>query len=145
MAKKKRRYRRPLTKAEIEQVVQLKADGKKNSEIAAALHVAGSSVTRLIKDHAPHLLGPSSKVKRMIHERSYANAVDYTDREPESRMEPQVSFNLGPGGPGGAGQPEPDGGRETERDNQYLKWVAKGAIRGWVDRLLKDIETGELA
>jgi len=33
---------------------------------------------------------------------------------------------------------------QLERENEYLRWVAKGAINGWVDRLIQDIKEGSL-
>lgn len=34
--------------------------------------------------------------------------------------------------------------QHVERENSYLRWVAKGAINGWVDRLIQDIKDGKL-
>ena len=40
--------------------------------------------------------------------------------------------------------PTADSLKHVERENSYLRWVAKGAINGWVDRLIQDIKDGKL-
>lgn len=37
-----------------------------------------------------------------------------------------------------------DSVKHVERENDYLRWVARGAINGWVDRLIQDIKDGKL-
>jgi transposase-like protein len=34
--------------------------------------------------------------------------------------------------------------RKKSEENAYLKWALHGALRGWVDRLIKDIRDGRL-
>jgi len=40
--------------------------------------------------------------------------------------------------------PTADSLQHVERENSYLRWVAKGAINGWVDHLIQDIKDGKL-
>lgn len=137
--KKTRRRRAKLTRAEIDGIVKWKGQGKTNRQICAEFKVGVSTVSRVIKEHAPHLAGASPGWQTAnLPPPASADFPWPPSTEPGACIE-----SRGPVGTQGAG------GREEpveadRQEAQYLRWVAKGAIRGWVDRLLKEIERGEL-
>lgn len=148
-SKKKKRHRAPLTRAEKQQLITLKKEGKTNQYIAEKLNVGLSTVTRIVHNEAPEYLGVGS-AKRARPEVTFSfgpsrvapPAAAKPDVAPEDvPAQPENGSEVRPGQGFGAkpGQKE----QETER-SRYLLWVANGAIRGWVDRLIRDIQSGEL-
>lgn len=117
---KKRKHRGPLTEAEEQRIVKMKRDGKSLHDIAKTVGCHQSTITRVIGQLAPELSGVKAATIR--------NGQKQKTGRPKGKKT----------------SPEKKVAKKKDDRLKYLTWVATGAIRGYVDRLLKDLANGEL-
>jgi IS30 family transposase len=118
---RKRRHRSPLTEAEEQRIVKMKREGKSLHDIAKAVGCHQSTITRVIGQLAPELSGVKAATIRKNGHKPKTGRPKGKKTSQEKKVAKKKDDRL-----------------------KYLTWVATGAIRGYVDRLLKDLASGEL-